>query len=361
MRQFFDTSWLRADPNLTFGLGHKKGNPIYIPAQGIMCDYVYPRHNGLRCGVVHCKIHKDKCHGPAQKIYNIFIGNNKKITTSNLLECCRRLTCDKDIIDTIIYIFDAPELARIADCLPLSQRRSKSKMHIATSIASYYKNLAILACKYITSIIWLQRRYRMRLRGYPCNSRNTEDPFTLMSLHDLSLSELFAFKDNTNQVWAFSAPDLFYYISSTHTNDDKPKNPFTRDVIPDEAVHRLRIVMSNCSPQTFTLDSCTTIDQMYTYVIGFFDQQGFYLQNRWFTRLSTRNLCAIANIFEPCANVNSHREFVQLMLRIAEGPHDTRFVRMCLLVSLVAKYNPGVEASLPEWVFTAASVAMSLA
>ena len=113
----------------------------------------------------------------------------------------------------------------------------------------------------------------------------------------------------------------------------------------------------------FSLNSCATVDQLYTYVLGLYELEGFYLCNEWFIALSADELGLVSRIvrcrMDPLATTqtvqtsSSHHEFGELMLSVVNSQSNTRFATMCFLITTVARLLPEMEESLPDWVFAA--------
>jgi hypothetical protein len=335
--------------------GHIKG----------MCDYVYPRQCGRRCGLTQCKSHEAKRADPKQQCYSQFVGDRKVLNASNVLQTIA--VAPHLAADALKYLFDAFELIGLAQSLKIPRITQKSaKNTTATAIASLGQKIATVAQSPMTlhALIAVQRKWRDRLHGRTLGTpNNAEDPFTLTPLSEIPESQYIAYRDTTpaRVVWGFSAPDLYYHIvSNTATN------PFTRDELPEEFIRRVGIVMSR-SPQEmrhFSLNSCATVDQLYTYVLGLYELEGFYLCNEWFIALSPDDLGLVSRLvrgrMDPLATTqtvqtsSSHHEFGELMLSIVNSQSNTRFATMCFLVTTVARLLPEMEESLPEWVFAAA-------
>lgn len=313
----------------------------------MVCDYIYPRHNGRRCGKATCKLHTNALQTDLQRNASLFVGSNVVSGTGvgELLDCfVRSLESGINKLDICLamtHIFDAQALKT------LTVARG-SKAVLADAIASLYMKLAKLDANkgFIRALKDLQRRWiRYTLMKH---TTNATDPFTLIPINKIPINNLFVYRDAKGRVWAFSAKELSQYVTDT------PINPYTRDSLVASDLDRLAAYAPSPSSSpslSVSLDMCTTIDQMFTYAMGFYDD--FYLQNWYFTNLSVRELSAIAR---P-AIINSHREFAEFMINVARSPPEVRFGRMCLLVTRLAQYIDGLHSSLPEWVPTAASTA----
>lgn len=356
-----------------------------------MCDYVYPRQCGRRCGLTQCKSHEAKRADPKQQYYNRFVGDYKVLNASNVLQAIASMSTEPNLAaDTIKYLFDAFELIGLAQSLKIPRITQKSgKDTTATAIVCLGQKIATVAQspEAITALVIVQRKWRDRLHGRTLGiPNNTEDPFTLTPLSEIPESQYIAYKDSTSSqvVWGFSAPDMYYHIvSNTATN------PFTRDELPEEFIRRVGIVMSR-SPQEmrhFSLNSCATVDQLYTYVLGLYELEGFYLCNEWFIALTPDELGLVSRLVRgrldplgsatltrvpsyinmvahvlppnqmnrsPSYNTSTHHDFAELMLSVVNSQSTTRFATMCFLITTVARLLPEMEESLPDWVFAAA-------
>jgi hypothetical protein len=257
------------------------------------------------------------------------------------------------IIDSVKYLFDAYQLVGIAKALRIPCTQKTKKDMLAAEIAELGIKLRKIAShpSYVQAFVRLQQLWRLKLHGNTMIASNKDDPFTLTAIKDIPPNDAFAYKDERGRTWAFTASDLYYYIVS-----NSPTNPFTRDNIPEKDLRRLGIIMKGRPMVEFSLDSCTTIDQLYTYVLGFYEQEGFYLQNDWFKALTINDLNVIRIVV--CGNnwppIESHKDFVNLMLHMVNSTDPLRFPSICLLISTASRLIPEMEEAIPDWVFTAA-------
>lgn len=263
-----------------------------------------------------------------------------------------RITID----NTLKYIFDTYQLAVIAKALGISCTYRYPKARLTALIVDLAMKLDEITRKpsQVNAIAELQRKWRQRcLHGNPALASNNDDPFTLTPVSDLLQQDIFAYTDERGRTWAFHAPDLYYHVRS-----NSPTNPFTRDSIPDKDLLRLDIIMKDRPCVQFSLESCTTVDQMYTYVLSLYDKEGFYLQNDWFKALSIRDLDVVRKVVSrhvaSTSIIKSHKDFANFMLNIVTSTDPLRFPSICLLISTVSRLIPEMEHAIPDWVFTSA-------
>ena len=320
------------------------------------CVYVYPRHRGRRCGQQGCRLHLKA----SQHHVSIFVGSHKHVDLDDLLDCVSRSLkngIDKESICLAMsWIYDVIELKKYMHNIGYNVNGSKAFM--ARLLVTFYSAIASLQENqgFVRALIYIQKLWRRhRLHGPVKEAKNSTDPFTLTSITDLPPNEVFAYRDKCGLVWAFSANDMSHYVSNT------PINPYTRDTIETRDLFRLADIVKmlpSTEPHNVSLDTCATIDQMYTHAIGYYDD--FYLQNWYFTSLSIQDLQSISTSIPQCIPtdpISTHREFAGFMISVAGSPPDVRFGRMCLLVTRIAQHIDGLYDSLPEWISAAAATA----
>lgn len=304
-----------------------------------------------------CPLHKGK-RSDFQNICLTFVGDCDVIHNQNIIKCCVEVSRKGSdaLTNIILYIFDAFGLVGVARELGIpniGQRTSKAVcakaiVTLAMKLTTFQGN-----AKAMKALVHIQRRWRIvGLKGDIAHASNDTDPFTQTPIKELPDNDLFAYTDPQNIVWAFSAKNLYYYV----TNENQI-NPFTREDIPDSDINRLRCIVdrSNDAITPFTLDNCTTVDQMYTYALGFYEREGFYLVNEWFLALTTEEFDGVRHevMGNAWTRVVDHKSFVELMLHIVLTSSPTRFADICAIISAVARFIPEMYTALPDWIFTA--------
>ena len=324
------------------------------------CTYVLPRQCGRKCGSPKCKLrsHKVGVGTESQKHYHAFIEFNGgvELNEKNILGCLveARRQSRETINEAVKYLIDSYQLVGIAKALGIQCTYRYPKDTLITAIVNMGMKLGKIAgaAAQIRAIIRLQQKWRAYLHGDSTIASNNDDPFTLSQIKDMSANDVFAYKDEHGRTWAFQAEDLYYHVRS-----NSPTNPFTREMIPVKDIRRLSVIMADRPLVKFSLDSCTTVDQMYTYVLGLYDKEGFYLQNEWFKALSIHDLDVVRKVVCRHGNtgsIKSHKDFAHFMLSIVTSTDPLRFPSICLLISTVSRLIPEMEEAVPDWVFASA-------
>jgi hypothetical protein len=322
-----------------------------------MCKYILPRNSGVKCNDKKCH-YKSHQSLERQHTYRVFVGEEQRITEKNILDCISHswsYPLNKDtIIGCILYLFDTYTLIGIGKALGIRCFQRTKKIVIADKIADLGIHLAQFSQnkKLVTAITGIQRKWRRYLHGDTQHASNNDDPFTLVAIKDIPSQDSFAYKDPHGNIWAFRAEDLYYHIV---TNSET--NPYTRENIPENDLRRLGIIMKGRTSMHFSLDSCTTVDQMFTYVLSFYESEGFYLQNQWFHSLNIHDLEIVKRVVygDSWNTITSHKEFANFMLHVVHNVSDPlRFPRICLLIATVGHLIPEMEEALPDWVFASA-------
>lgn len=289
----------------------------------------------------------------------MLVGDNTEINASNIIGSCQCLlranVSDITIINSIKHIFDAFHLSNIAIDLGMNGITRKSNK---TTLATAITRLATVLYKFesspamLKSLVLIQRRWRHILQGKNLGEpSNEQDPFTLADVKDIPHHLYFAFKDNSGKVWAFNIPDLYY-----HTITCSATNPYNREPLDESTIQKLNILASRerLHARTFSLDDCTSINQMYTYVLSLYEHEGFYLQNDWFIALNDNELRSILQSFNCTDEYATHRNLIDIMYHVVSTPTHTWFSDVCYLVYTIGQYIPQLKQSLPEWVEGAA-------
>lgn len=328
----------------------------------MQCDYILSRNCGRRCGARDCSTHKNisRKASDMQKMCTIFTTNptinNHIVDSSNIIQCClatlSTLSTDslKDILLYLFCVYDLVAISKELNIPKITQRTTKECA--ASSILELCRKLhTIKSCpKSLLSVCNLQKQWRQNKQVSVSikDANNDVDPFTQISISEIPTNELFSYKDHKGLVWAFSAPDMHYYVLV-----ESAINPFTREPIPDKDLRRLFMIMSTIpeKQKEFSLDSCTNVGQMFTYVLGFYERQGFYLKNEWFTTLQNDEISTIGHFFNSL--IDNHRQLADLMISLAFEHDAIRFARMCMLLVCVSRFHKEMEEALPDWIFEA--------
>ena len=259
------------------------------------------------------------------------------------------------IVNAMNYIFNRCEVSERAREL---QWAKKNKIHPTVVVCAFYERLVALSKKpaFIVALIVLQKRFREKnVRVYV----NTEDPFTL---EPIAPEHLFGYKASDGRMYAFSAPELFHYISS-----HEPLNPYTRERIPDEAISRLKKMMTKIPRRPIPV--WRNPRDAFVDVLHAYECFGFYTRLEWFTNAP---LQAIYHVYERMSHDRHVPAYLFTMdaldASIAEDGFDgpyyslatsmrtmiqhsfaTQFYSICKLFLALADVNPEMRGAIPQW------------
>ena len=192
------------------------------------------------------------------------------------------------VIEAIEYVIPKRDL-----CTEAIERGWSSSMSETASVFLYdflSKMVRILARPYFTdALVQLQKRVRTRLNassvrgpwGLPGSAEpvNIADAFTLMPIDDIPLEMRFSYETSDGRIYAFSAPELWWYISSSKV----AMNPFTREHLPMEAQNRLAKITKKMNRPNI---EWRTPKDAFTDVLYGFECMGFYSRLEWFSELN---------------------------------------------------------------------------
>jgi len=321
------------------------------------CTFRLYKKAGNCCGRVNGCVHGQR-GAVHQRVLQHMLGDAREWDWDNAFAYFERGLehhTRESIVHALNHIFNRYELSVVARDL---RWLKKNGVHPCFVICTHYERLVILSKnpQFIAALRVLQTRFRKKNAHVYVN---TEDPFTL---EPIAPERLFAYKADDGRMYAFSAPELFHYVS-TH----EPLNPYTRERIPDEAISRLQRMMTKMPRRPIPVwrnSRDAFVDVLYAY-----ECFGFYTRLEWFTEAP---IPAIYHIFERMASDRHVPAYLfdmnALDTSIAEDGFDgpyyslatsmrtmiqhsfaTQFYCICKLFLELANIHPDMRASLPQW------------
>lgn len=315
--------------------------------------------------------------------------------------------------DTLIAVFSANRFKCLADDAGIARG-------VLTNVTTKY-DIAdrLLAAAYrmwqfaerpgaISALSALQRRWRERQAERRLNKRgpwprvpaqNDADPFTLDDLADIPAEDVFSYRDQHGSVYAFRATHLAHYAFNNPTTSGPPKNPYTRDVIPEADVDRLHelvygrprngpeaaagapAVGADIGPMGEDLTALwRTPRDAYSYTLYFFEREGFYCDVDLFLRLTSDEIVRIFHFFhentQGVVSPNSLMSIEACYAAVPEAVHNPgamafafcrqllglirstrgdKFFLLCNLFMALAVVNRRIGRSMPRWVLLGAA------
>jgi len=359
------------------------------------CKYRPARQGGLMCSSkckgTYCSAHNTIANERQLILQNMFkiplnnstpqtVTNNQNltITKDNIIELLFNIWKTYDsrqteiIHDSLMYILDTTAVFNIAKEYIKNISKKNKKKDTINILINLFESLWKISQNPI-AMYWI-KKYQNKIKckikvsfNGPTdgNIQNESDPFSLESINEINKKELFAYTDSKNRIWAFNACDLNYHITENHTI----QNPFTREDIPNDDLNRLSKLVKTL-PNNKTTIEFLTIDQAYTHVLHFYEQEGFYIKNEWLNYLSPRNLQYICRNFSmqtynryqiftyqigvdirsSSNNLKAHVIFAKEMLKLINSEHTQKFLIICYLLSCISKYSREMLNNLPNWI-----------
>ena len=370
------------------------------------CMYYAAKKGGEQClmrathDVRFCASHR-RCYGQSLLFMNIslFLNDHTSLRADNIYECFdnlwktygnisdRRFDVAFVGVEIVSYLLDHRAIEAIGKRLRIPLRPYKSAA--AFDIVYIMWNIWHLGRRdrFMTALVLAQRKWRARkqqilarLQGpWPAvPAINNTDPFTMDSLTDLPLRNVFSFverHDGRNDIYAFSGLEFFTYVYF-HGNTT---NPLTRAAIDHDTINRLYTwaTMNNCSrPPEPVVETPTTV---ITYAVSELERlHNICIQPDWLLQLDEMQIMGIFSQYHQ--NLLAYGPNVPFMNRQAEedsfeadnpGPSQMALGRemitmihteqppsfyICNLVLVLATYSDLLNASLPEWVRDAAEM-----
>lgn len=350
------------------------------------CKYRPARQGGLmcssRCKGIYCSAHNTIANERQLILQNMFKcpfnDQNLKITKDNIIELLFNIwktyeARQKEIIhDSLMFILDTTTVFNIAKEYFKNISKKNKKTDTIDILINLFESLWKISQNPV-AIYWIKKyqnkikcKLKISLNG-PIDGviQNENDPFTLESINEINKKELFAYIDSKERTWAFNACDLNYHITENHTI----QNPFTREDIPNDDLNRLSKLVKTL-PNNKIIIEFLTIDQAYTHVLHYYEQEGFYIKNEWLNNLQPRHLQYICRNFtiqtynryqlftyqtgleirSAPNNIKSHIIFTKEMLKLINSDHTQKFLIICYLLSCISKYSKELLNNLPNWI-----------
>ena len=300
------------------------------------CAHRLPKRRGIQCGAINCRRHNANdsllsAHGsgpfsPAT-LYAKLVETH---TTQDVKDIMTRLYTIRDLYDALGIRASPTARTKYAD--------------VYTQFVDHFDQTPI----------------------------NDTDIFTLEPIADLDPAKVFTYKDAHGHVYAFDAAQLDYSIRELG-----PTNPYTREEIPEWDLARLRAIIQNGEvPRKSTPDPVNlwhSAADAYTYVLHYYELQGFRCNVEWFIALNYMDIISIFWYYHTSIRTSSpfmdldtaltadgdlkalHFVFAREMLNmINDHEHPMQMFHLCNLIIAISEVSPPLRHTIPQWVYNAA-------
>jgi len=201
--------------------------------------------------------------------------------------------------------------------------------------------------------------YKILLKNYTINeiSINKEDPFTFDLIQNIPKNEVFKYKDNHNQIYAFNVLELKKFI-----NCSGKWNPYTKELIPDNIIIKIDNFIKYNKLDINKIENkykAITISQAYTEVSQLIEKIGFYNDVKWFLKFNITTINLIIKTFNYISyNIPEHKNFFNNIKNEFEFCDDiiklfkdgnSRFLLCCLFIKSLALHSDDFFNNMPEW------------
>lgn len=362
-----------------------------------LCLYRIARQNGRSCdepstsNPPYCSRHKYL--SPKSKDLQLYIAAfPSHITSQNLYACFQNHHDIHMAYEALSFLCSHEQLYEIAIDLklPLTQyRKRKSKETLLQHIIEWIHYLhtienSAVSMKFIHQV---QRRVRQKadeklwmwrhIQGpWPQEAAvNDTDIFTMDALKDLPPYEVYSYRDKHGSIYAFSAPEIHYEVMT-----NGPKNPYTREDIPEEDIDRLLQIMEYLPHKHLPRpeETWTNAEQAFEYVSGIYERcHGIFIRAEWLLRLKRLQMVHIfcrfhkfvrqesmymnLDVLDECTAEGNDIYHVQYalaleMLRLAEAKDDPyQMYFICVMFFCIAEQSFQFRKHLPSWIYLGAS------
>ncbi len=282
--------------------------------------------------------------------------------------------------EILSYLLNHESVDKLAQSLGIDYERGQ-KMSAIMEIVIFMRKLWTLnqQPRYVNAIQQMQRKWRRahlpHMGPYPNEPAvNDEDIFLMEPISKFADWEVFSFKDDRGQVFAFHAKELGKHVFQFKN----VFNPLTREPIAVADLRRLKKWMSIFCKNVLIEDTCLT-KSWATPLLAFTDvtseterRFGIFTQPEWYTDLDMYDIMNIFQqfhiyagrsapwmdelveelAFEELDTVASQMALAKEMYRLvlAEGVENHLFMICCLFGSL-AKVSNAIHESLPAWLW----------
>lgn len=253
--------------------------------------------------------------------------NNMYIHISNALD---HGFTSEEIAKALSYIYDSASICVLAHDLQVPGKtkgeRVMNIVHTFEKLHTFSKHKRAIHKLRELQLLWKSKR-KYDAGPWPQEEAiNDTDIFTLEELTTLPQGTVFSYKDNKGDIYAFSAPDLFYEIQQ-----NGPKNPYNRAEIPRKDVDRLTVMMQHVPQKVMPKpeDAWRHPEEAFAYVLGEFERQhGIRANVEWLMKLSNLRILRIFYTFHSCVQFST---FMDLdIITSAYESHNLDYIRMAL-------------------------------
>lgn len=257
-----------------------------------------------------------------------------------------------DIKNTCILLLGKRQRAfNIADELGIFlSTKSLKKIIIENILLKFDWYCKVFKLSHITrKITILQKIWKNKKIILECI--NTEDPFTSNNLIDIV--NIFYIKED-NLRYGFEAADLDYFINTIGA-----WNPFTRKIIDDFTINKLRDFIFKHKIKKKTKIEWQTTKQAYTDVIIYFERQGFLTNLEWYIKLTYEQILIILTEFnnnislfyiEDISNTTDYIfKFCKIILIILQNESENSFMIINCLYNCFMNVSDDFFNNAPLW------------
>lgn len=355
------------------------------------CRFRLYKRGGIACGRVDggCKhVARGRIH---QYILNGMMGSDSKWNWSKAMTYIERAQQYEkaNVIEAIEYAIPKRDLcvhASIRGWLDTNEGPTVFLYDILLKMAKLHSRP-----RFIESLMLLQKKVRKHFQsalrgpwGKPGTTTpvNPTDAFTLAPIEDIPKDMRFSYEASDGRIYAFSAPELSWYILSCKT----AMNPFTREPLPKEAHNRLLLLTKKMAKDIVERPATVwrTPSDAFTDVLHGYECMGFYSQLDWFTQLDGDAIYCLYERLEIDRRIPLHLfNLVQIdeimmsddndfentlrftlaktMQKILSHPFETQFYTICKLFLTVVTLNPDpainrIHDVVPQWLILGAQV-----
>jgi hypothetical protein len=338
-----------------------------------MCLFYLSRSDGKRCDVGTNDAMCNK-HSSANVTFHELIGA--------IIDCERGIAYDglaaqwssgkteADVIAAIVHVCSRQRLLAIAKYMNIKHYKNANKLALTQVIIRAYRKIWEFAQnpRALAAVCAFQRKWQRRVAPI-----NDTDPFTCEELSELDPDTLFYYKDGAQRCYGFVASELDYYVRTV-----APCNPYTREEFSGGDLARLAAMMQRIPrkeiPEPESL--WRTPADAYTYVLHYYEQEGFYLNIDQFVALTPQQIIHVFEAFHVDIRYNDemdimdatnlydaictgeicdmHFAFAKELLRVVRGNYTRKFYLLCNILLAVSVANRSIARTLPNWVLLGA-------
>lgn len=198
---------------------------------------------------------------------------------------------------------------------------------------------------------------------------NSEDPFTYDNIDELSSEVLFTYRDNNNNIYAFNAIELDFFIKKCKKENTVPYNPYTREILDERLFIKLNLFIKYNRLKRRN-SGCMWESELHAFTDLSFEieKRGFYNSPDWFLRMDRQNIIKAIKMFKDFSaniydnekyfkadiyDITDNKSFVYKFckdgIKLFQECNEDLYILCCNFIKALAMCSKDFYDNIPEW------------